>query len=51
MGMRECNYIGGVKITGEYVIIGAGAVVRSDITESYCLYGGVPAKLIKKYKK
>ncbi len=41
--------LGGVKITGEYVIIAAGAVVTTDITESYCLYAGVPARLVKRY--
>ena len=40
---------GGVRISGKYVVIAAGAVVTDDITEDYCLYAGVPAKLIKKY--
>ena len=38
----------GVKITGEYVVIGAGAVVTKDITESNVIVAGVPAKIIKK---
>ena len=38
-----------VKITGEYVIIGAGAVVTKDITESRVLVAGNPAKIIKRY--
>lgn len=29
-------------------IIAAGAVVTSDLTEKGCLYGGIPAKLIKR---
>ncbi len=37
----------GVKITGEYVVIGAGAVVTKDITESKVIVAGVPAKIIK----
>lgn len=37
----------GVKITGEYVVIGAGAVVTKDITESRVIFAGVPAKIIK----
>ena len=37
----------GVKITGEYVVIGAGAVVTKDITESRVIVAGVPAKIIK----
>lgn len=45
-----CNasIIGNVKITGEYVVIGAGAVVNKDIKESYSVWAGVPAKLIKR---
>ncbi len=39
----------GVKITGEYVVIGAGAVVTKDITESKVAVAGVPAKVIKKF--
>lgn len=38
----------GVKITGEYVVIGAGAVVTKDITESKVIVAGVPAKIIKR---
>ena len=40
----------GVKITGEYVVIGAGAVVTKDITESRVVVAGVPAKIIKRYE-
>lgn len=42
--------LGGVKVTGKFVIIAAGSVVIYDITEDYCLYAGVPARLVKKYK-
>lgn len=38
----------GVNITGEYVVIGAGAVVTKDITESKVIVAGVPAKIIKR---
>ena len=38
----------GVKITGNGVIVAAGAVVTKDITESNMVYGGVPAKLIRR---
>ena len=38
----------GVKITGEYVVIAAGAVVTKDITESRVVVAGSPAKIIKK---
>ncbi|MBR4948313.1 MAG: acyltransferase [Clostridiales bacterium] len=40
----------GVSISGEFVVIAAGAVVTHDISESYCLYGGCPAKMIKSLK-
>lgn len=45
-----CNasIIGNVKITGEFVVIGAGAVVNKDIKESYSVWAGVPAKMIKR---
>lgn len=45
-----CNasIIGNVKITGEFVVIGAGAVVNKDIKESYTVWAGVPAKMIKR---
>lgn len=39
----------GVNITGEYVVIGAGAVVTKDITESRVLVAGNPAKIVKHY--
>lgn len=39
----------GVSITGEYVVIAAGAVVTGDINQSYCIYGGCPAKIIKRF--
>lgn len=39
----------GVKITGEYVVIGAGAVVTKDITETRVLVAGNPAKIVKRY--
>jgi len=38
----------GVKIIGEYVVIGAGAVVTKDITENKVVVAGVPAKIIKR---
>lgn len=41
----------GVHITGEYVTVAAGSVVTKDISESYCVVGGCPAKIIKHYKK
>ncbi|MBO5360742.1 MAG: acyltransferase [Clostridia bacterium] len=39
----------GVNISGEYVVIGAGAVVTKDITESRVLVAGNPAKIVKRY--
>lgn len=41
----------GVKITGKGVVVAAGAVVASDITEDHVLVGGVPGKVIKKLSK
>lgn len=38
----------GVHITGEYVIVAAGAVVTKDITESRVIVAGNPAKIIKR---
>ena len=38
----------GVKISGEYVVVGAGAVVTKDITENKVIVAGVPAKTIKR---
>ena len=39
----------GVKITGEHVVIAAGAVVTKSIEESDVVVAGIPAKIIKKY--
>lgn len=38
----------GVHITGEYVIVAAGAVVTKDIAESRVIVAGNPAKIIKR---
>lgn len=38
----------GVKISGEYVIVAAGAVVTKNIDESNCVVAGNPAKIIKR---
>ena len=37
----------GVKITGKYVVVAAGAVVTRDITQNFIIVGGVPARIIK----
>ncbi len=37
-------------VIGQGSVVAAGAVVVSDI-EPYCLYGGVPARLIRKLEK
>lgn len=37
-----------VNITGEFVVIAAGAVVTNDITENKVVVAGNPAKIIKK---
>lgn len=42
------SILGGVHITGEYVVIAAGAVVNKDIADSYCIVAGCPAKVIKR---
>ncbi len=39
----------GTKITGEGVIIAAGAVLSGEIREDYVLVAGVPAKIIKQF--
>ncbi len=39
----------GVKITGEYVVIGAGSVVTKDVAESRVLVAGNPARIVKRY--
>lgn len=38
----------GVKISGEYVIVGADAVVTKDITESRVIVAGSPARIVKR---
>lgn len=38
----------GVKITGEYVVVAAGAVVTKDITESRVVVAGNPARIVKR---
>lgn len=38
----------GVKISGEYVVVAAGAIVTKDITESRVIVAGSPAKIIKR---
>ncbi len=39
----------GVKITGEFIVIAADAVVTKDITESNVIFAGSPAKKIKTF--
>ena len=46
----NAQILSGVHIKGPYVVIAAGAVVTKDINEPYCLYGGCPAKFLKKLK-
>lgn len=41
----------GVKITGEYVVVAAGAVVTKDITESKVVVAGNPARIVKRMDK
>lgn len=41
----------GVKISGNHVIIAAGAVVNKSFDESYVLLAGNPARIVKRYKK
>lgn len=41
--------MGGVKISGEYVVVASGSVVNDDIPDSYCLYAGNPARLVKRF--
>ncbi len=38
----------GVKITGEYVVIGADSVVTGDVTQSKVILAGSPARIIKR---
>lgn len=39
----------GVNITGEYVVVAAGAVVTKDINESRVVVAGAPAEIVKRY--
>lgn len=41
----------GVKITGEYVVVAAGAVVTKDITESKVIVAGNPARIVRRMEK
>lgn len=41
--------LAGVHITGNYVVVAAGAVVTHDITDSKCIIAGCPAKVIKHF--
>ena len=41
--------LGNVTISGHHVVIGAGSVVTKDITESYVMYAGNPARKVKEY--
>ena len=45
----DAKILDGVTISGQYVVIAAGAVVTKDITEDYVIIGGCPAKVIKHY--
>ena len=38
----------GIQISGEYVVVGAGAVVTKDINESRVIVAGNPAKIVKR---
>lgn len=40
----------GVNVTGQGVIIAAGSVVTTDIKEDFVVVGGIPAKIVKRYK-
>lgn len=39
----------GVRITGQGVIIAAGAVVVNDIKDDFVIVAGIPAKIIKRF--
>ena len=45
----NAQIIGNVTISGEYVVVAAGAIVTHDITESNCIVAGVPARIIKRF--
>ena len=38
----------GVRITGNHVVVAAGAVVTKDITESRVIVAGNPARIVKR---
>lgn len=40
-----------VKITGEFVVVAAGAIVTKDIEEGHCIVAGCPARIIKRLNK
>ncbi len=42
--------LGGITISGKYVVIAAGAVVTKNIVDDYVVVGGCPAKIIKHFK-
>lgn len=44
----DAKILPGVNISGEYVVVAAGAVVTKDITEDRVVVAGSPAKIIKK---
>lgn len=45
----NAQILAGVNITGEHVVVAAGAIVTRDIVESRCIVAGCPAKIIKRY--
>lgn len=44
----DAKILPGVNISGEYVVVAAGAVVTKDIAEDRVVVAGVPAKIIKR---
>ena len=41
----------GVTISGKFVIIAAGSIVKKNIDEDYSIYAGVPARKIKSIRE